>query len=95
MNKFKLLPLLFGLLAGCVSAPVQEMSDARQAIQAARDAGAERYVPETFGGAEQLLNQAEKELELGEYRAAQRKAMAAKEAAIRAREKAEAAQKTQ
>lgn len=94
MNKFKLLPLLFGLLVGCASAPVQEMSDARQAIQAARDAGAERYVPETFSGAERLLNQAEKELGLGMYSAAQRTAVAAKETAIRARETAEAAQKT-
>lgn len=94
MNKFKLLPLLLGLLVGCASAPVQEMSDARQAIQAARDAGAERYVPEAFSGAERLLNQAEKELELGMYSDAQRTAVAAKETAIRARETAEAAQKT-
>lgn len=97
MNKLnlKLWPLLFGLLAGCASAPVQEMSDARQAIQSARDAGAGRLVPESLGGAERLLNQAEKELELGEFRAARRKAVAAKETAIQARETAEAVQKVQ
>lgn len=93
MNHFKLLPLLFGLLAGCASAPVQEMSDARQALQEARQAGAEQIVPEAIGGAERLLSEAEKELELGEYRSARIKAVAAKESAIKAREKAEAAQK--
>ena len=31
------------LAAGCQTAPVQEMSDARQAITVAREAGAEEY----------------------------------------------------
>jgi hypothetical protein len=80
------------LLVACAGAPVQEMSDARQAIQAAREVGANRYVPAELSSAERYLDQAEKQLELGAYGKARRHALAAKEEAIRAREQAEAAQ---
>ncbi|MGH8237621.1 MAG: hypothetical protein ACREXP_11450, partial [Steroidobacteraceae bacterium] len=45
-------------LAACAGAPVQEMSNARQAIRAARDAGAEKAAPQKLNEAEALLNRA-------------------------------------
>ena len=48
------------LLAGCVtSPPVQEMSDARQAIRAAEEADAERLATETLTAARRFLAEAE------------------------------------
>jgi hypothetical protein len=66
-----------GGLAGCVSAPVQEMSNARQAIKAARDAGAERIAPQVLSEAQTLLQQAESSLQKRAYRQARRDAIAA------------------
>ena len=41
-----LVALLCGLLAaGCAGAPAQQMSDARQAIRAAEQAGAQQHAP--------------------------------------------------
>ncbi len=51
------------LLAGCATAPVQEMSDARQAIQAAEEAGAAEYAPEALQDARRLLTSAERKLQ--------------------------------
>lgn len=71
--------LLLGALAsGCAGAPVQEMSNARQAIKAAREAGAERVVPQTMREAEALLDRAEGSLQRRAYRDARRDAVAAK-----------------
>jgi PBP1b-binding outer membrane lipoprotein LpoB len=78
--------LLFTLLiTGCVTAPVQEMSDARQALQAARQAGAEQRSPELYEQAQTLLEQAQKQLELGDYREARDNAVTAKHRALDAR----------
>ncbi len=76
--------LLIG--TGCASTPpVQEMSDARQAVQAAREANAEHYAPISFGEAERLLDQATRLLETKNYRKARQSALAAKEMALKAR----------
>lgn len=76
---------LLALLAGCVSGPpVQEMSNARQVIRAARDAGAAPTSVESLGEAERLLSQAEAQLQRGEYKAARRDALAAREKAAEA-----------
>lgn len=77
------------LLVACASAPVQEMSDARQAIQAAHAAGAERVAQETLLSARSLLEKAERELESGHYREARRNALGARAKAVLAREQAE------
>ncbi len=77
-----------GLIA-CTAAPVQEMSDARQAIQAAHAAGADTLAHDQFSQARALLEQAEQELESGHYRKARRNAMAARSHAMSAREHAE------
>jgi hypothetical protein len=71
-------------LAACAGAPVQEMSNARQAIRAARDAGAEKMAPQKLNEAETLLNRAEDSLERRAYREARRNAIAARDKAAEA-----------
>lgn len=82
--------LLLGYLNGCavVRAPAQEMSDARQAIQAAREADAERLAPVPFSQAEHYLNKATEALQQENYDQARQAAIVAKEQAMRARDKA-------
>ena len=74
------------LSAGCASAPVQEMSNARQAIAAAVDAGAEDHAPGELEAARQLLQDAEARLHGKQYREARRAALAAKTKAVAALE---------
>lgn len=87
---FSVLVFILGLSA-CAAAPVQEMSDARQAIQAAHAAGAETLASDQFSQARTLLEQAEQELDSGHFREARRNAMAARSQAMLAREHAEQA----
>lgn len=78
-SRWPVLLLLLGMCAaGCGGAPVQEMSNARQAIKAAREAGAERVVPQTMQEAQTLLDRAEGSLQRRAYRDARRDALAAK-----------------
>ena len=76
--------VLTGPVFGCAGAPVQEMSNARQAIRAARDAGAEKTAPQKLNEAEALLNRAEDSLERRAYREARRNAIAARDKAAEA-----------
>lgn len=71
-------------LAACAGAPVQEMSNARQAIRAAREAGAEQQAPEKLTEAESLLDRAEDSLQKRAYRDARRDAIAARKRAAEA-----------
>ncbi len=75
-------------LTGCATAPpVQEMSDARQAIAAAREAGAAELAPAELSQAEALLDGAEEYLEVGtsaSYWQAKKNAISAKEVAFEA-----------
>lgn len=67
------------LLAGCVtSPPVQEMSDARQAIAAAEDAEAERVAADTLADARRFLAEAEKQIQEQAYGPARMNAVRAK-----------------
>ena len=75
-------------LAACASAPVQEMSDARQAIWSAEASGAARRSPDTLQAAWILLQKAQTHLEAGAYEDARRYAMGARDEAIKAREDA-------
>lgn len=84
--------LIVGLFAGCATAPVQEMSNARQALDAARLVGAETRAPESYQQAEALLKKAEEDLAAHDYGNARDNADAARDAAIKAR--AESQQKT-
>lgn len=66
-------------LAACAGAPVQEMSNARQAIKAARDAaGTSVARPASLIEAEALLIRAEDSLQKRAYKAARRDAIAAR-----------------
>jgi hypothetical protein len=71
-------------LTACAGAPVQEMSNARQAIRAARDAGAAKSAPQTLSEAQSLLDRAENNLQRREYREARRDAIAARDKASEA-----------
>jgi hypothetical protein len=81
--------LLLVLLVACGSAPVQEMSEARQAIEAARVAGAEQRATTHYRKAHAMLKQAEEMLNEGHYRKARESAEAARDEAIQAREAAQ------
>ena len=65
-------------LAGCASAPVQEMSDARQAIAAAHTAGANSTTSPEYEAAERDIARAETHLQAQEYTRARLAAMQAK-----------------
>lgn len=66
-------------LVACAGAPVQEMSNARQAIKAARDAaGGSVATPASLMEAEALLIRAEDSLQKRAYKAARRDAIAAR-----------------
>lgn len=77
------------MLASCaVAPPVQEMSDARQAINAAREANASQFAPASLRKAEESLDEAARGLEQGHYLDAREAAKAARAFAIRARDEA-------
>ena len=73
------------LVTGCASAPSQEMSDARQALQAAVAVGAEALVTPDVERARNFLSSAESALALKQYDRARNGAVAAKRAALWAR----------
>lgn len=73
----------------CTAVPIQEMSDARQAISAARAALGEGDSIRKVERAQMLLEQAEFELRDGQYAQARRVALQAKMLAIEAREESD------
>lgn len=77
-------------LAACASAPVQEMSDARQAIQAAEEAGAAEHAPDALQAAKSLLTSAERKLQKEAYNGARSDAREARRRAAEALEAARA-----
>lgn len=85
---------LLALLYACgTGPPVQEMSDARQAISAAKDAGAEDRAAEDLRAAEAYLDSAERSLSERAYGSARRDATLAKEKARNALQNAESSDK--
>ena len=90
MRKYRIaaVSLLLMLLAGCATAPVQEMSDARQALQAAQQAGAPQSAPQEYARAKALMQSAEDQLSVGGYQSARKLAEQAKSVAQQARDKA-------
>ena len=78
-------------LTGCeTTPPAQEMSDARQAIAVAKEAGAEEFAALHLQAAEQYLETARKALNDGKYSEARRNAKHAKVKALDALNEAEA-----
>jgi predicted S18 family serine protease len=91
LHQFTLLisSLILLLFTACATtAPVQEMSNARQTIQAAVEAGAEIHAPDELANARELLEEASRELEIGNYPLARDYALQAKQRAIQARQTA-------
>lgn len=75
--------LLF--VASCQTAPpVQEMSDARQAIAVAREAGGAQYAGSILKDAEESLESAQRQLAAGAYSLARRDALQARNKALAA-----------
>ena len=72
------------VLGACSNAPVQEMSDARQALHAAKKVGAERRSPVVFSQARRYLLNAQTALQRGEYTQARYSAIRAKKHAVMA-----------
>jgi len=77
-------------LAACATAPSQEMSDARRAVDAAADAGARSRAPHAMSQASAALDRASTALRVGDYDAARELARAARDEAITARKLARA-----
>jgi len=74
------------LLSACVTIPIQEMSDARQAIAGAEDVDAERYAANSLNSATKLMAMAETDLAEKDYTHAREAAIEAKKFALRARD---------
>ncbi|MCC6301841.1 MAG: DUF4398 domain-containing protein [Gammaproteobacteria bacterium] len=72
-------------LVGCAMAPTQEMSDARQSVQAAHEAGARDYASHNLRIAVEYLEEAERELELRYFSRARHDAVVARSEALKAR----------
>jgi hypothetical protein len=72
------------VLAACTTPPVQEMSDARQAISAAEDANAAKLAPESLGDARRFLAEAERQIQQQAYGPARVNAVRAKNRAAQA-----------
>ncbi len=85
MSARGLLIAILLIAAGCgTSPPVQEMSDARQAIAAAKEAGAEQTAAEDIRAAEAYLDSAQRKLTERAYAQARRDALQAKSKALAA-----------
>jgi hypothetical protein len=76
---------MFGINA-CATAPVQEMSDARQAIQSAKSVGVDEHTQSNLVQAKKLLKKAEHALHSGEYKEARVNAVAARQEALQAQQ---------
>lgn len=89
-NRVKVLFLWLSslVLAACAVLPAQEMSDARQAIQAARQIQAAQYAPELMGEAERQLLAAEEAVKSGSYPRARELANLVHSMAVQAYKKA-------
>ena len=85
MNSGRALILLLMLVVvGCVTAPIQEMSDARQAIAAAVDAEAARLAPVPLTDAQRLISEAEAQIRSGLWGMARANALRARDLAVNA-----------
>ena len=74
------------ITACAISAPVQEMSNARQSIRAAKEANAEKLAETLLSEAKKRLGSATRELDAGEYERARTLAIEATHLALKARQ---------
>jgi hypothetical protein len=83
---------LAAILTGCaVAPPVQEMSDARQAVAAAEEAEADRFARDEISEARRLIAAAEADIAAEAYGPARSKALRAQDRAMRALRRSTAA----
>jgi Tfp pilus assembly protein PilX len=75
------------LLSACAGVPVQEMSDARQALDVAREAAAGTDASKELRSAETLLQSAEQALQEGDYKRARKNAQASRSQSVQAQDK--------
>ena len=94
-RKLSLLLLGSASLSCVTSPPVQEMSDARQAISAAEQANAARFAPEPLGDARRFLQQAEQQLQQQAFGPARANAVRARNRAAQALASSQALSGTQ
>lgn len=86
-KRFLFIPFLLIFISACATtAPVQEMSNARQSIRAAKDANAENLASNVLSEAQQRLHSAMRELNAGEYEKARILALEAKHLALKAKQ---------
>jgi len=78
MRRYVLVLVGLACLAGCAGPPVQEMSDARQAIVAAKAAGATSGTSPEYDAAQAAIARAEQHLQAQEYTRARLEALQAK-----------------
>jgi len=88
-SHLRVICLFMLFLAGCASAPVQEMSDARQAVQAAAQSGAATAASAEMSAAQTALKLAERLLRDHQYGAARHYARDAHTKALHAQQVAE------
>lgn len=72
------------MIIGCTTIPTQEMSDARQALNAANHVNAKYYAPTQWQQAQNNLKQAEKYLRNNQFQQARRHAFLVKQQAVSA-----------
>lgn len=72
----------------CSSPASKELTDANDALQAARDAGAQQYAPDEYGEAEELVRRAQELMEQGKHNEARELLEEARFKAIEAKGKA-------
>lgn len=85
MKHFRLLISSAWLLTGCAGAPTQELADARSAMIAAEEAHGKETVGDNLAAAKKIINNAEVQLELGNYSDARKLAVQAGNEAKKAR----------
>lgn len=81
-------------LAACAGIPAQEMSNARQAIRAAQEAGAAKAAPGEIEKAQEYLSKAEASMQQRLFRQARDEASEARRIAREALQAAQAAKRT-
>ena len=86
LYSISLLVIALVLGACSITAPVQEMSNARQSIRAAKEVNAEVFAADILSEAKQRLKSAMRELDAGEYEKARILAVEAKHLALKARQ---------
>ncbi len=87
---------LLAIFAGCsVTPPVQEMSNARQTLVAAKEARADTFSPSQMREAQLMMDKATGALEKGDYPQARELAVSAQKLALKARHEALSQQQRQ